>query len=158
MSGGIFNMSVSVAETFSYTQGANYLNDAVNENAVYVYGNASQSAYLYDGAGSNSFIGTASYSYLVGANYVNDAISFESVTAYKTASGSDTAVLYDTPGNDTFTGQGSIGTLTTPSVSYGVAGFADLFQQLVGADDGTGALGDRLINGGDQVGSRRLVE
>jgi hypothetical protein len=108
--------------TFSYIAGANYLNDAINENAVYVYVNASQIAYLFDGAGCNSFIGTASYSYLVGANHVNDAIGFKSVTAYKTNGSTDTAVLYDTPGNDTFTGQGSIGTLTTPSVSYGVAG------------------------------------
>jgi hypothetical protein len=60
---------------------------------------------------------------LVGVGYVNDAIGFKSVTAYKTAGSTDSAVLYDTPSNDVFSGQGGSGTMTTPSASYGVAGF-----------------------------------
>src|SRR5947209_6989322 len=53
---------------------------------------------------------------------LNDAIGFKNVTAFKSKGSTDSAVLYDTPGNDTFSGQGGSGTMTTPSVSYGVAG------------------------------------
>ena len=43
---------------------------------------SSDVAYLYDGAGSNAFVGTSTYSYLTGTGYDNEAVGFKTVVAY----------------------------------------------------------------------------
>ena len=75
----------------------------------------------------NTLIGTAGYSYLYGSGYFNEAAGFKTVYAFATGSGaSDVANLYDTPGNDTFVGQGASGVLYTTSASYGSIGFGQV--------------------------------
>jgi hypothetical protein len=78
--------------------------------AAVVYGNARDTAYLYDGAGSNTLIGTPTYAYLKGSGYLDEVVGFKAAVGEASAGSTDTAYLYDAAGSNTFIG--------TPSYAY----------------------------------------
>jgi hypothetical protein len=58
---------------------------------------------LNDSAGSDVFIGTSTYAMLTGPGYTVRANGFDSSAAWSARGGTDTAKLYDSAKNDTFT-------------------------------------------------------
>src|SRR5205809_820667 len=67
-------------------------------------------AYLTTSGGNDYLVGHQTYSLGAGTGYINYALGFANVSG--TAGSSNTiAELYDSPGNDTFTGTGSQGTI-----------------------------------------------
>lgn len=69
---------------------------------------------------------------------MNNAIGFKSVTA--TGSSTDTATLYDGPGNNTFSGNTIYGTLSNVTTSYGTKQFG--FVNIVASE---GAFDQALV-------------
>src|SRR5262249_60528019 len=78
---------------------------------------------LNDAAGEDVFRATPTYSFLAGSGFLNLALGFANVNAFAGAGGSDTADLYDSPADDTFTGQGSNGERTGPGHRVGPGHF-----------------------------------
>jgi hypothetical protein len=114
--------------TYGYIQGVGFFDEAIGFKSVKATAAAggNDMAYLSDGAGSNTFNGMAGNSYLYGSSYVNQAVGFKAVTAMASgAATSDVAILYDTPGNDVYYGQGANGALITVSGGYGTSGFGN---------------------------------
>jgi hypothetical protein len=109
--------------TYSYLGGTGFLNLVAGFAEVRGSSTAGQdAAYVYDSARDDLFRSTPSYNFLAGSGFLNLVSGFAQVNAV--AGGSDTADLYDTPGNDTGTGQGSTGTLVTPTYTVTVNRFA----------------------------------
>jgi hypothetical protein len=111
---------------YSYLAGHDYINLVTGFAQVRGTSSGGQdAAFLYDGAGDDLFRSTPAYDFL-GANngsYLNLVIGFAQVNATAGAGGNDTADLYDTPGNDTFTGGGTTGTLFTPIYTVNINHF-----------------------------------
>jgi hypothetical protein len=103
------------------------LNQAIGFKNVDAFSQGgNDTAYLYaPSTGSNSFVGYYAYAYVSGGGLLNQAIGFKVVNGYS-SSGHDTASLSDSPGNDTFTGQGSTGTLAGPGYQLTVNQFAEV--------------------------------
>jgi hypothetical protein len=102
-----------------------------NVQAVTAFGGAGDSAYLFDGPGSNTLTGTPSYATLSGPGYSNTVSGFPTVSAFASA-GTDAALLFDGPTSDLFVG--------TPTYSYLQAGnsvtIASGFKSVRGSSSG----------------------
>ena len=107
---------------YGLLKGSGFWNYAQSFDHVYAYatagdaGGVGDQAFLYDSAGNDSFVGRPQYSVLKGTGFENYAQGFDQVTAYATAGDAvgvgDQATLYDSAGNDTFTGTPTYGLLT----------------------------------------------
>jgi hypothetical protein len=80
-----------------------------NVQAVTAVGGAGDTAYLFDGPGSNTLTGTPTYVTLSDAGLSLTASGFPTVSSFA-GTGSDTAFLFDSAGTDLFIG--------TPTYSY----------------------------------------
>jgi len=83
----------------------------------YVFGvGGNDTANFFDSTGDDTFYGQLDYSIMVGANYFSEATGMATVVA-NASSGTDAALLYDSPGNDSLTASGSSATVTRPTSS-----------------------------------------
>ncbi len=137
--------------TYSTLAGTGYYNYAGSFDKVYGYATAGDAggvgdrANLYDSAGNDTFIGRPTYGILSGVNFYNYAGSFDKVSAYATAGDAggvgDQAYLYDSAGNDTFTGRSTFSSM----VGTGYFNYAGSFNRVYAfatAGD-AGGVGDR---------------
>jgi subtilisin family serine protease len=98
-----------------------------NISHINAYGTAADAAYLYDGPGSNEFVGTSSYSDLQGANYFDYVAGFGSVSADATSGSNDTAYLYDGAGDNTFVGSSNCSYLEGTNYLNYICGFQAVY-------------------------------
>src|SRR5205823_2036731 len=84
-----------------------------NVQVVTAFGGTGDAAYLFDGPGDDTLIGTPTYTTLSGPGFRLTASGFPMVSAFA-SSGTDAAYLFDGPATDLFVG--------TPTYSYLQAG------------------------------------
>ena len=92
----------------------------------YVYGAAKGTVNYFDSKGNDTFyaVPQSSYSIMLGTGYYNEAISFGTVVANSINGGKDTAVFYDTSGNDTYTSQNNASSMSGKGYLVEANGFA----------------------------------
>ena len=92
----------------------------------YVYGTSKGTVNYFDSKGNDTFYGVPQgrYSVMLGTGYYNEGISFGTVVANSTSGGTDTAVFYDTSGNDTYTSQGNTSSMSGKGYLVEANGFA----------------------------------
>ena len=113
--------------TYAYLAGTTSFNQVVGFQSVVTTAaaGANDTAYLFGAtAGGNVLIANPSLAYLYGTGYLIEASGFKSVSA--TGTKTDTANLYDGPGNNVFVGQQIFGTLINSGIVETVASFGYL--------------------------------
>ena len=103
--------------------GSGFVLDVQNIMYNYVYGSAGDTAYFYDGAGRNYFVGTASYSYMQNENFLNEAYGFSAVYGSAGSGSYDVAFWLDGAGSNTFVGTSTYSYMQGENFFYQVNGF-----------------------------------
>ena len=77
-------------------------------------------------SGSDSFAAGPGYAFAVVGGATYGAVGFAAVEAVGGGGSGDVAYLHDSPGDDTFRGSGTSGTLTGPALTISVTDFASV--------------------------------
>jgi hypothetical protein len=123
--------------------GQTYFSEVINYRAMYAFGQGgSDVAHEYDSSGNDLYISTPTYAYLIGGSgstaFFNEVVGFATVNAHATQGGKDSAYLYDSSGNDTFTSFAAYSSMSaagTQSFAYGFN--LAVGESLAGSDTAT---------------------
>ncbi|MBA2113443.1 S8 family peptidase [Bremerella alba] len=107
------------------------------DNVEYNYGAASSndSVTFYDTIANDSFTSSPTKSSMSSSGYKNEVTGARSVTARATHGGIDTAMLYDSSGNDYFIGRGTDSYMLTSNSSISTYGFERTNVYSTGGND-----------------------
>ena len=129
--------------------GSGYCNLAsgFGTNVGYATNGGSDTASLFDSPGNDTYYACADYnqsgkslSGMFGGGYYNLASGFGTNVGYSTAGGSDTAELFDSPGNDTFYAYGNYNQSGKPLAGMIGSGYSNLASGFA-ANDGFSTAG-----------------
>ena len=112
----------------SYSSGGFTINAGGGE--IYIYGQAEDTATLIDSAADDTFYGIPAYSIMAygdGVGVFSQATGYGSVLARSISGGNDTALLYDTAGNDVFNSSVPMSSLVGPGYSNRAESFKNVF-------------------------------
>lgn len=137
--GSTGNDTVSGSGATIVASGTGYKHTASDFDAYYAFdggGGTDTATWNDSSSGNDTFYGLADAAYLIGTGNTGNLFAGGYSSVIVTASGgTDTAYLYDSAGNDTFTGSSATSVLVTSLNRYEVSLFDSVFVLMAGGTD-----------------------